>query len=109
MKLTNDELEVLEDINCYDDEETLVYEEIDREEIDKYINDKDNWNKSLCEWFHDWLFERIYVLVTKNGDFLFFFDNSEKEIDVDREELLKNVINEYEIENANDYNRINFE
>ena len=109
MKLTNDELEVLEDINCYDDEETLVYEEIDREEIDKYINDKDNWNKSLCEWFHDWLFERIYVLVTKNGDFLFFFDNSEQEIDVDREELLKNVINEYEIENANDYNRINFE
>ena len=30
MKLTDDELEVLEDINCYDDEETLVYEEIDK-------------------------------------------------------------------------------
>lgn len=109
MELTDDELEVLEDINCYDDKETLAYEEIDREEIDKYINDKDNWSKSLCEWFNDWLFERIYVLVTKNGNFLFFFDNSEQEIDVDREKLLKKVIDEYEIENAYNYNSIDFE
>lgn len=109
MKLTNDELEVLEDINCYDDEETLAYKEIDKDEIDIYINDKDNWNKSLCEWFNEWLFERIYTLKTKSDNILFFFDNSEQEIDVDREELLKKIIDEYKIENANDYNSIEFE
>lgn len=109
MKLTNDELEVLEDINCYDDEKTLVYEEIDNEEINTYINDKDNWNRSLCSWFTDeWLFERIYTLKTKSDNILFFFDNSEQEIDVDREKLLKKIIDEYKIENANDYNNIDF-
>lgn len=100
------ELEVLENVNCYKDKLSLTKSEIDYDEMDVYTNNNDYWDISLCDWFTDFLNERIYTITLKNGKELYFFDNSNQEIDCDVEELLNKLFDNYDIQDPGSFDEV---
>lgn len=105
MLFTKEEIEILNDMNCYEDALKLTEREIDGEE-ETYINNSDYWNMSLKEWFIDYLNERIYTMALKDGKELYIFDNSDDDIYCDRKLLLKRLFDNYEITNSEDFDEV---
>lgn len=106
MLFTKNELEILNDMNCYENKEKLVKSEIDLDNLSTYTMNDKYWNKSLNEWFIDYFEERIYSMVLYDDTKLYFFDNSDDDIDCDRYKLIDKLFDNYEIETSEDFDEV---
>lgn len=102
MLFTKNELEILNDMNCYENKEKLAKKEINLDNLNTYTMNDKYWNKSIIDFFIDYMQERIYVM--DNG--LYIFDNSDDDIDCDRKILLKRIFENYDIKNSEDFDEI---
>lgn len=106
MLFTKKEIEILNDMNCYENKEKLVKSEIDLDNLSTYTMNDKYWNKSLNEWFIDYFEERIYSMVLYDDTKLYFFDNSDDDIDCDRYDLIDKLFDNYEIETSEDFDEV---
>lgn len=106
MLFTKKEIEILNDMNCYENKEKLVKSEIDLDNLSTYTMNDKYWNKSLNEWFIDYFEERIYSMVLYDDTKLYFFDNSDDDIDCDRYKLIDKLFDNYEITTSEDFDEV---
>lgn len=102
MLFTKEEIEILNDMNCYENKEKLVKKEIDLDYLNTYTMNEQYWNKTVIDFFVEYMQERIYLM--DNG--LCIFDNSNDDIYCDRELLLKRLFDNYEIKTSEDFDEI---
>lgn len=114
MKLSIENLRILAQLNCYDSKYDLMIDEIEYEEKQIYITDNENLKEKIEDWFFDWIGDKTSEIKISDNKYLYFYTNVEDVLGIPLDEeneleiiiLIKNLIKENNIRNAEDFYRI---
>lgn len=106
MKLELKELRMLTNINCYNSKFRLTKNEIDDDEEELCIKDWNNLKVTISDWFCDYMGDRVYSKEHNGKTFYFFRRGSSLVEGFEFENIVKKVLEEYELNSAEEFDEI---